>query len=214
MDLSAALTVGIRELTLGVGHEGAIADSVAVLDRDLKLAIRSYLGLRLVLFDRHPITLTAFASGVRREDIMTSMLVPLSRVTDEFSFISPGNTITFYAGAGGAFADFAADLTYALGLTGHLRRPAPFPRLSGQLSAVIAIDNDLSPSTVSSGLTGTEELAVINRAVGMLIGNGHDPDDAHHELSSRAAMAGLTRADWASQLVRPGRDLGLATTAG
>jgi hypothetical protein len=42
-------------------------------------------------------------------------------------------------------------------------------------------------------VTGLVEFCLINRAVGVLIGQGHHPDTARTELQHRGARAGTTR---------------------
>ena len=66
----------------------------------------------------------------------------------------------------------------------------------------IALDADLPPPTLVSGLTGLDELATINRAVGLLIDQGHHPVQAHATLQRHAAGAGIAPHVYAARLLR------------
>jgi hypothetical protein len=70
----------------------------------------------------------------------------------------------------------------------------------GQVS--IVLDADLPPRTSVSGLTGLDDGSVINRAIGMLIDQGHHPDEAHATLYRHAAAAGVEPHIYAAQLLR------------
>ena len=55
----------------------------------------------------------------------------------------------------------------------------------------IVLDADLPPATLVSRLTGLADASTINRAVGMLIDQGHHPDEAHATLHRHAVTAGV-----------------------
>jgi hypothetical protein len=44
------------------------------------------------------------------------------------------------------------------------------------------LDADLPPPTTMSGLIGLDELSTVNRAVGILVDQGHHPNQAHATL--------------------------------
>lgn len=79
-----------------------------------------------------------------------------------------------YAAAPGAFVDLAADMSYALGL-------AP---------ALLPLDDDTAAPVQSSGITGLHAQAIVNQALGVLIGRGHTPETADEELKRLAARDG------------------------
>ena len=92
--------------------------------------------------------------------------------------------------------DLATDLSYL-----HGRRRGTPPG-SGPVAWGIRLDQDLEPSTLTPGLTGVAEVRILNRAIGVLIDQGHEPDHAHRELTRRAAVAGVTVLVCAAQLLR------------
>lgn len=67
----------------------------------------------------------------------------------------------------------------------------------------IVLDADLPPPTTMSGITGLEELSMVERAVGIMIDHGHHPDDAHATLRRKAAVAGVDPHIYAARLLRP-----------
>ena len=67
--------------------------------------------------------------------------------------------------------------------------------------ATIRLDADLPPVSMTSGLVGSEELTTINRAVGLLIGQGHLPGDAHDLLRRGALAVGLDADRFAARLL-------------
>ena len=96
--------------------------------------------------------------------------------------------VVFYASTPGAFVDLAADLTYAFA------QPPRTPGRDGGSSGT-ALDpagrGPASPDGDTFSLSGVAELSTIDRAVGVLIDQGHHPDDAHATLRRDAARAGL-----------------------
>ena len=51
------------------------------------------------------------------------------------------------------------------------------------------------------GLSGLDQLSTVNRAVGMLIDQGHEPDEAVKVLHRDAAAAGVEPHVYAAQLL-------------
>lgn len=186
MELPAALTSHIHDLSDGFA-DNTTPDALAALAADLERAVPSYLGLQLVLDDHgHEVTLTAFDLTTTADQISTSLRLTLGVLGVPGA--DPSSSITFYARNPGAFVDLEADLASAL---------------PGYARAGISVDDDRRPTTLHPGLTGAAELSTINRAVGVLIGQGHHPGEAHEGLERRAAAAGVTVLAFATQLLRP-----------
>lgn len=147
----------------------------------LRAAVSSYCGLDLTVHDvAHPVSLTSFLPAADDEEIATSLRLPLASVSSRFDSRS---RVILYATTPGAFVDLAADLRHVL------RAPT-------------VLDADLPPRTVVSGLTGLSEMSTINRAVGMLIEQGHHPDVAHATLVRDAGAAGVDTHIYAARLLR------------
>jgi hypothetical protein len=64
------------------------------------------------------------------------------------------------------------------------------------------LDADQPPRTHGFRLSGLTELSIIDRAVGVLIGQGHHPDHAHATLRRDAARARLEPHVWADRLLQ------------
>ena len=117
------------------------------------------------------VTLTSVDNGGEFPPIASSLSLPV----DLTAAVSPGSELILYATAPGAFVDMAADLSYALGADG-----------SG-----VRLDEHLVPVSARSGLTGVEELSIVNRAEGLLLGRGHSLSEAHQHLERKAEQSGL-----------------------
>ena len=85
--------------------------------------------------------------------------------------------LIFYARTPGTFVDLAADLAW---LTG--RPPSDF-----------ALDQHLSVPAGSDAGTSLRAASVINQAIGVLIGRGYTPRQAHSKLDTQADRAGTDR---------------------
>jgi hypothetical protein len=66
----------------------------------------------------------------------------------------------------------------------------------------IQLDADVPPLSLVSGLTGLAELTVLNRAIGMLIQQGQDLEQAHQLLRREAKAAGVQPHIYAAQILR------------
>ena len=206
MDFSAALT-DLHTLLdrLAGGDDARTAAALTTLTDGLRQAVPAFLGLQLVLHQHgHPVTLTAFDPDVNPAGISTSLRLPLTLLG-----VAPGDqpsAVTFHAGTPGAFVDLAADLNYALQPDPAHGNAVPTPELtptSNHTQATITLDDPIQPTTVNSGVDGAAELSTIDRAIGMLICEGHLLDDAHVELGRRAAVAGITILACATEIIRP-----------
>jgi hypothetical protein len=160
--------------------------------------------------------LTAFPSLQEGDSIKTSLRVAFAALGSGFDGQS---RVVFYAATPGAFVDLAADFGYALdapilstspparsgdGQHGPDqpdgdRQHHPVCREGHQL---IVLDADLPPPTRVSGIDGLDEMSVVNRAVGILIDQGHDSNEAHDTLRRQAAYAGIGPHLYAAQLLR------------
>jgi hypothetical protein len=146
---------------------------LAVLVDDLRAAIPSVLGLTATITQAgDAVTLTSAEPDVPAA-AAASLHVPLDEVTAAGS----GSTVTFYAARWGAFVDLAADIRYAYGLDGQVV-------IDGHL-------DDYVSAAGTPGVTGLAELLVINRAIGVLIGQGHQ-GNARSVLQRRADQAGIS----------------------
>ena len=196
MDFPTAVLRDLVDLVVGLDLDNLRLDaSLVALAGGLLVAVPSYRGLHLSVLDNaHPVTLTAFLPPQAGESIATSLRLPLAALASGFD---PESRIVFYATAPGALVDLAADFAYALDL------PAVTTgALDGQRS--IALDVDLPPVTLESGLRGLREVSAINRAVGLLIEQGHAPELAHAVLRRHAAAAGVEAHVYAARLMGDG----------
>ena len=166
--VTTALAESIRELFADLEQTASpVEKSLASLRRDLRLAVRSSVGLSLtVLMDPdQPVTLTSIDHFTEPSDIVTSLRLPLTWAT-----MDTGSMIIFYAGVPGAFVDLAADLSHAL-------RLAP---------GAIVLDEDTVAPTSESGLTGAAESSTVNQAIGVLLDRGYTPATASAQLRREA----------------------------
>ena len=197
LEIPRSLLASLRDLTTGIDlNEPAVGELLGALIRELQTSVLSYRGLQLTISQNgFPVVLTAFADGHNGQNgaVATSLRVPLALLDSGFAAESH---IVFYAGTPGAFVDLAADLQYAL-------RDASTPeRVENSALHPIRLDADPPPRTRGFKLSGLTELSTIDRAVGVLIGQGHHPEHAHAALRGDAARAGLEPHDWATRLLQ------------
>jgi hypothetical protein len=166
--VTTALAESIRDLFADLEQPTSqVEKSLACLRRDLKLAVRSSVGLTLTLsMDQdQQVTLTSIDHLTEPSDIVTSLRLPLNWATME-----NGSMITFYASVPGAFVDLGADLNYSLHLS----------------PGTIVLDEDSAEPIRESGLTGAAESSTVNQAIGVLIDRGHTPATAGAHLRRQA----------------------------
>jgi hypothetical protein len=192
---------------------------------NLERAVPSFRGLHLSIDDNtQPVSMTAFLPLHDGDSISTSLRV-------RFAALDPGfdgeSQIVFYAATSGAFVDLAADFGYALDTPVSTANPANHladiasgdgQDGDGQLSdghsagnrqgvtrrrrdRLIVLDADLPPPTTQSGLAGLDERSTIDRALGILIDQGHHPDGARATLRRHAAAAGVEPHVYAARLL-------------
>jgi hypothetical protein len=211
VDFPTALLRDLLHLSSSVElDEDELGGRLAALVTALRAAAPSYRGMHLTVFEgNQAVELTAFDST---DDgaITTSLRLPFAALGPGFPVSS---RVVLYAASPGAFVDLAADLGYAL------HAPIIFDSLRPRLTESpegdrqpgdghrdghesIVLDADLPPATLVSGLTGLDDVSTINRAVGMLIDQGHHPDDAHATLHRDAVAAGVEPHIYAARLLR------------
>jgi hypothetical protein len=183
---------------IGVGDDSALTDSLTALAVDAQTAVSSYLGLRLTLFlDGWPVTLTAFGD-IDGACPVTSLRLALSSMGRGFD---PGSRVVLYAKTPGAFVDLAADVAYLQRVRGLEDAGNAADGSGDGHQPAVALDADLPPDSVISGLSGLGEYKIINQAVGVLIERGHSPEHARAVLRRAAAEDGLALPDYAARLV-------------
>jgi hypothetical protein len=208
VDLPAVVLTHVRDLTASVGQDDQdLSDTLMALATALRSTATSYRGFQLTLVENQwPVTLTAFDDG-HDAPIGTSLRLPLGLVSRR---VDGESRVVFFAGTPGAFTDLAADLSHALGGISVNGRSSTAnnaddhgTRLDGHRKVIeLDIDIDLLPASRTSGLTGLAELTVLNRALGMLIQQGHDIEQAHQVLRREAAAAGVEPHVYAAGILR------------
>lgn len=206
MDLPASVLAHVQDLTTSIGQDDRdLSDTLMALTRALRSTASSYCGFQLTIVDNQwPVTLTAFTDG-HDVPVGTSLRLPLGLVSRT---VDGESRVVFYASTPGAFTDLAADLSHALGgipVDGRSSTANNEDHRGTHLDGhrrVIALDIDLPPVSRKSGLAGLAELTVLNRAIGMLIQQGHDIEHAHHALRRKASAAGVEPHIYAARILR------------
>ncbi|HXB89694.1 hypothetical protein [Mycobacterium sp.] len=177
MKISAALAADLGILTAALdGPDADVLHSLHQLGVDAQAAVPTYLGLS-VTFDGSdpPFTFTTLEDGTA-DNVRTSLrLTPLARVDDGRA--APSVALILYAETPGTFVDLTADLAW---LTG--RPPSDF-----------ALDQHRSVPAGSDAGTSLPAASVVNQAIGVLIGRGYTPRQAHSKLDTQADGAGTDR---------------------
>jgi hypothetical protein len=206
VDLPAALLAHLQELMASIGEDGHdLDDTLKALTTALRSTAASYRGFQLTLVENHwPVTLTVFTGG-RDVLVGTSLRVPLALVSRK---ADPESRVVFFAATAGAFTDLAADLSYVLGRVPiEQQSPAAYSADRGQKGVdgqptALQLDSDLPLVVPVSGLTGVAERTVLNRAVGILVDQGHDIEQAHQVLRRNAAAAHVEPHIYAARMLR------------
>lgn len=182
MELPAQLVGQLQSLTAALDDADPDLEALlAALGDSLGDAVSSFLGLRLtIVVEGNAVTLSTLDE--RAPGAQASVRFPLSRITGA----ATGSTAAFFAGTAGAFVDFAVDLRRATGLDGE-----------------VVLDHDLpgEDDPVEATLTGLQELIVVNRALGVLMGHGFTLQDAEAELRARAERSGSSLSETAHAVV-------------
>jgi hypothetical protein len=197
VDVSADLLTHLTQLASSIGVDiDVLHVPLMALARVLRAAVPSYRGLQLtIVHSGQPVTLTDMVPVEADGVVLTSLRVPLIAMD---SYHDPDSQIIFYAGKPGALVDMAADLAYGL-TTSVVTESDEFvsdgddQAQPGHLQAgrVLVIDADVPAARPASGLFGLSEFSAVNRALGMMIAQGHDPDHAYERLRREATAAGV-----------------------
>jgi hypothetical protein len=212
VDLPTVLLRDLLQLSSSVGLDAdACTAPLVSLVEGLQSAVPSYRGLRLTMVDNgHPVSLTAFVPLEDGDSIKTSLRVGFAALGHGFDDESH---VVFYAATPGAFVDLAADFGYALDTptiaAGTRAKSVDDTDGASQHGLgrsgryrLIVVDADLPPLTTESRLVGLHERSVMDRAIGIMIEQGHNPDLAHATLRRHAAAAGIEPHIYAAQLLR------------
>jgi hypothetical protein len=153
------------------GSGDDLQSMLSVLIDDLTAAVPSFTGLRITIPTRgEPVTLAAVDPTVSR----ASVLLPLHLLTD----LPQGSELVFYAAEPGAFDELAADTRATYGLDGQVELDRHLPAPSAADVPVVTVE-------------GAEQRSTMNQAVGVLLDQGHLPEETSAILAARAAAANI-----------------------
>lgn len=173
MHLTSAVAADLYDFTTTLQlRPGAIQQPLVVLNHDLRLAIPSYLGFELTTcMTDQLVTASFFEVGVGCGDVKSSLRIPLD------TLVEPDHPSLFvlFAGRPDALRDLAEKLSRVLRTT----------------HGPLVLDEDLEPSTTSTGLVGLNEMEVVHQAIGVLVARGSAPNAAHGDLHRQAEEAGV-----------------------
>lgn len=184
MEITAALAADLAILSEALVETDAdILEAFRQLAADVKVAVRSYLGLAVIArTSTFPLALTAMEPFTHRDDVVSSLLMPPS--DQDLDGHNRQLVVILYAGRAGAFVDLAADLSW----------------LSGRPLSDFTLDQHLSLPEPDSQVD-VRGSSVVNQAIGVLIGRGYTPTQAALEIDARAAAAGESRVDAAALIL-------------
>jgi hypothetical protein len=177
MKISAALAADLGILTAALdGPDADVLHRLHQLGVAAQAAVPTYLGLS-VTFDGSdpPFTFTTLEDGTAHNVRTSLRLTPLARVDDGRA--APSVALVLYAETPGTFVDLTADVGW---LTG--RPPSDF-----------ALDQHRNVPAGSDAGTSLRAASVVNQAIGVLIGRGYTPRQAHSKLDTQADGAGTDR---------------------
>ena len=166
MTISAALAADLGILTAARDEPGAdVLHGLHQLAIDAQAAVPTYLGLSVTV-DRNdpPFTFTTIADGAA-DNVRTSLRMTLPAHVG-YGRASPSVALILYAETPGIFVDLTADLAW---LTG--RPPSDF-----------ALDQAPERPCRPDAATYLRTASVINQAIGVLIGRGDTPRQAHSRI--------------------------------
>lgn len=181
MELNAALAADLALLTSALDEPGVdVAESVRRLAADVRAAVPSYLGLRISA-EAEEVTIV-FTTLVQPQTVAASLMIRL--VHHDGADRTSAVAVLLYAGRAGAFVDMAADLAWLA---------------SGRLGEFV-VDEHLDVPAQAVGVSVQND-SVVNQAIGVLLGRGMTPEEAHQDLDVRAAAAGIDRRSAAERLL-------------
>jgi hypothetical protein len=177
MKIGAALAADLGILTAALDEPGTdVLHTLHQLGVDAQAAVPTYLGLSVTVDGSDPpFAFTIIEDGAVTDDVRTSLWLTLPGVGDGRA--SPSVALILYAETPGTFVDLTADLAW---LTG--RPPSDF-----------VLDQHLSGPARPGTATYLRTPSVINQAIGVLIGRGYTPEQAHRELDIQADIASTER---------------------
>lgn len=183
MAISARLAAELSILSQTLENPGnSIAQSMQRLSDEISDAVESYLGLTVTIAPgTTPITFTTLRDGAQPASVRTSARFTLTRAAAGSVGTGPVISLIVYAATPGAFVDLAADLAW-------ITRANP---------AHITLDQDLTV-VFEMPTTAPSAVAMINQAIGVLIGRGHSPEQAYQRLSRPSASGVVNRLDAAA----------------
>lgn len=167
-----ALVADLQDLAIDLAGGSYSRTTLEMIQRDLRRCVASALGASVTVADtveREGSRLNLMGHSVEPDEVAATLSVPLR----PFSSGVQGE-VTFYASEPDAFVRLAADLTATLGLVPGEADQRP-QRLAEPLHPVVR---------------GLQDLAVINQAVGILVGRGYGLERARAEVRRRGDRAG------------------------
>lgn len=153
-----------------------LSDVLAGLITDLQDAVSGYAGVALTVVQAGQPVILSTVPAAAVETVRTSLGLSLPLLSPDFE---DGGRVVLYSTTPGSLVDLAADLRHVLSPAAAPDAPAP------------ELDADLPPATTSSWIDGLTELATVNRAIGILLEQGHDPDSGLELLRRQAVAAGV-----------------------
>ena len=177
MKISAALAADLGILTAALDEPGTdVLHTLHQLGVDAQAAVPTYVGLSMTVDGSDPpFTFTTLEDGTA-DNVRTSLRLTLqARVGDGRA--APSVALILYAETPGTFVDLAADLAW----------------LTGRPPSDLALDQHRSVPAGSDAGTSLRAASVINQAIGVLIGRGYTPRQAHSKLDTQADGAGTDR---------------------
>jgi hypothetical protein len=164
--LSAALDEPGSDIGQGLRHLAAAAVA----------AVPSFLGLSVVVTQHDPAFIVPLLDdGLTAGDIGASILLSWPNPDDGDDV--PAVAFILYARSPGAFVDLAADAAW----------------LTAGPSTEFVLDAHLGVPAEPDTATPIADASTVNQAIGVLIGRGRTPEQAHLELDAQAAHSGTDR---------------------
>lgn len=198
MKIVAALAADLEILTAVLDEPGAdVLRSLDQLCVDAQAAVPSYLGLSVTLDGSDPPFAFTTLEDAAADNVGTSLRMTLPGVADGRAL--PSVDLVLYAGTPGSFVDLSADLAW----------------LTGRPHSDFVLDHHLNVPGGSQAGMSLSAVSLMNQAIGVLIGRGHNPAQARREFDLQADAA-ATDCHSAAEFIldkliaedRPGRDGG------
>jgi hypothetical protein len=160
-------------------HDGGDLTAIlSVLMDDLAAAVPAFLGVELRLIAEPPVVVSTL-SRADTGRVKASVQLPL----DLMGLAPAGSALVCYAAAPGAFTDLALATRKQYHLDGQVRLDSQFVPL------------------VSADVLGVADRVTTEQAIGVLIEQGHTPDEARAALQRRATRDGVALVDAARSVI-------------